>query len=116
MENGDAVADACHGSKIMRNVKNSHSGGEIELAKERKNFGLSDHIESTRGFVGDQQRRTMQDGHRDEHTLGLAHAHLRRIFALEFIAGWKQNVLQSGLNGVCAIRLCSPSRGPATLR
>src|SRR5271166_3815699 len=83
VKNRDAVANSRHGSKIMRDIKNRHPRGAVQFAEQRQDFGLSDYVERTGCFVGDEQRGTMHDSHGDQHSLRLAYAHLRRILAQE---------------------------------
>src|ERR1700733_6494590 len=85
VKNGDAVTDARHRGKIVRDVKDGHSYRAIQLAKERENLGLRNHIKRARRLVCNQQRGTMHDGHGDQHSLRLSYAHLRRVFTLKFV-------------------------------
>ena len=115
MENGDAIANSGDRREIVRDVKNGHSGGPIQFAKERQNFGLRDHIESAGGFIGDEQRGTMHDRHGNEHALCLSHAHLRRIFAQKVIVGGQRNALQAMSGSQPYIPRSYPTRGRARL-
>src|SRR5216684_8169781 len=55
VKNGDAIADPRYRGKIMRNVKDGHPSGAIQLAKQGENFGLRNYVERAGGFVGNEQ-------------------------------------------------------------
>ena len=52
---------------------------------KRQNLRLRDHVERARGLVSDQQCGAMHNCHGDQNALCLSDAHLRRIFAQEFV-------------------------------
>jgi len=72
----NAVTNGRDGKQVVRDVENGGAHLAIEFAKQSEDFGLSDHVESAGGFVGDEQRGTVEDGHGDQHPLRLANAEL----------------------------------------
>src|SRR5258707_629157 len=62
--------------QIMGNVKDAHAEFAVELSKQTKDLGLGDGVQGAGGFIGDEQPRTMKDGHGDDDALGLADAEL----------------------------------------
>src|SRR5712664_4744260 len=60
----------------MGDIEDAHAEIAVELRKQAEDFGLGDGVQSAGGFIGDEQRRTMKDGHGDDDALGLANAQL----------------------------------------
>src|SRR5229473_4684851 len=114
VKDSDAIANSRYRGKIMRNVKDGHPSGAVQLPEESENFGLRNHIERAGGFVGNEQRGTMHDRHSNQHALRLPDAHLQRVFAQELIVGGQGNALHGGsdrVRTVCAgARSMSPPR------
>jgi hypothetical protein len=64
------------GQQIMGYIKDAHAELAVELRKQTKDFGLGDGVQGAGGFIGNEQPRTMEDGHGDDDALGLADAKL----------------------------------------
>src|SRR6266849_1880417 len=62
----------------MRDIEDSHSKLSVELGKQAEDFRLGDDVQGTSGLIGDEERRSVQDGHGDDDALGLAYAQLGR--------------------------------------
>ena len=78
----------------MTDKEQRHAQALIELLEEFKNACTRQGIERTGRFIGDDQRRAMQDRHGDEHSLRLSHADLARIAPPESFLGGEMNFLQ----------------------
>src|SRR5260370_34742917 len=62
----------------MRDIEDSHSKLSVQLGKQAEDFRLGDDVQSTGRLIGDEGRRSVEDGHGDDDALGLAYAQLRR--------------------------------------
>src|SRR6266852_703531 len=62
----------------MRDIEDSHSKLAVELGKQAEDFRLGDDVQGTSGLIGDEERRSVEDGHGDDDALGLAYAQLGR--------------------------------------
>ena len=63
------------------------ASSQLRRANSPRYLGLGDDVEGASGLVGDQQRRTVQHRHGDEHALRLSYTQLRSMPAEEiFIA------------------------------
>src|SRR6202158_6617927 len=60
----------------MRDIEDSHSKLAVELSKQAEDFRLGDGVQGAGGFMGNEERRPMKDGHGDNDALGLAYAQL----------------------------------------
>src|SRR5229473_81511 len=62
----------------MRDIEDSHSKLSVQLGKQAEDFRLGDDVQSTGGLIGNEERRSVEDGHGDDDALGLAYAQLGR--------------------------------------
>src|SRR5271155_2410199 len=81
VQDGNALAESGDRRQIVRNIEDRHARLAIQPREEFQNFRLRNDIERASRFVGDQERRTMQDGHGNEYTLRLTDAELRGTLA-----------------------------------
>src|SRR5579859_7412231 len=68
------VRDGRNREQVMRNIENTDSEFGAEAREQLQNLRLSNQVERAGGFIGNQQRGTMQDRHRNQHALRLAYA------------------------------------------
>ena len=80
----------------MRNIKDAHTQLTIELRKQAQDFRLGDGIQRAGGLIGNEERRAVEDGHRDDDTLGLADAQLGRAATQKIVVVWETDVRQCG--------------------
>src|SRR5260370_7866418 len=95
------------GEQIVRNIKDAHTQLTIEVRKQAQNFRLSDGIQGAGGLVGNEERRAVEDSHRDDDTLGLADAQLGRAAAQKIVVVWETDVRQPGAD--CGGTFFSPA-------
>ena len=88
VQDGDTLADSSDRRQIVRDVENRRAEFAIQASEELQDFGLRDDVEGAGGFVGDQERGAMHNGHRDEHPLRLAYAELRGALVQEVFVLW----------------------------
>ena len=86
VQNGDALAYPGDRGQIVGDIEDRHAGFAIQTGKELQDFGLRDDVEGAGGFIGDEERGAVHDGHGDQHTLGLANAKLGGALAQEILA------------------------------
>src|SRR5260370_34083166 len=90
----------------MRDREDSHSKLSVQLGKQAENFRLGDDVQKTGGLIGNEERRTVEDGHRDDDALGLAYAQLGRP-ATQKIAVVRETDIRerrAGCSSACAAR------------
>src|SRR5579872_2117123 len=88
-QNRNAMAQRRDRQQVVRDEENRRSHLLAELPKDRQYFFLCDEIERARAFIGQQQRRAMQNRHGDEHTLRLSNAQLSRLALEELLIGFE---------------------------
>ena len=96
LENGDAMTKRRDGEQIVRNIKDAHTQLTVELRKQAQDFRLSDRIQGAGGLIGNEERRAVEDSHRDDDTLGLADAQLGRAATQKIVVVWETDVRQRG--------------------
>lgn len=74
IQNCDAMTERGNRQQIVGNIKDSHAEFPVELRKQMEDFRLRDGVQSASCFIGDEQSRTMKDGHGNDDALGLADA------------------------------------------
>src|SRR6266852_3909437 len=82
----------------MGDIEDSHSKLTVELRKQAQDFRLGYGIQSTRSLVGNKERRAVEDSHRDDDTLGLAHAQLGWPAVQKIAVVRETDVRQRGAN------------------
>ncbi len=78
---GDAVSNLRDHGEIVRDEKHGQAEPGAQVREQIEDLGLDGDIEGGGGFVGDEQLRTVHDGHRDHDTLAHAAGELMRIIA-----------------------------------
>ena len=92
----DPMADGRDGKKVVRDVQDAHVQLAAEPGEQFEDFRLRNEIERAGWLIGNQQRRTMQDRHRDQYPLCLPHAELCRVAAQKLaVAGQSKSVEQA---------------------
>ena len=94
MHHGNAICDSRYRQQVVRNIKNAHSELGAERRKQLQNFRLSNQIESAGRLIGNQQRRTMQNSHRNQHALRLTYTQLRRISSQKIWLSGQTDILK----------------------
>ena len=105
VENADAVAESCDGEKVVGNIEDGCAHLAIQAREQTQDFGLRDGIEGAGGFVGEEERRAMKDGHGDANALALANAELRGTAAEEFFVVRQADACQSRLDRRLALHI-----------
>src|SRR5947208_3345730 len=84
MHDRHSMADGGYGKQVMRDIEDAHTEFSVEGREQLQDFCLRDQVEGTGRLIGNQQWRAMENGHRDQHSLGLADTELRRISLQKF--------------------------------
>src|SRR6266849_5524292 len=84
VQDGDAMAERGDGEEIVGDIKDTHAEFAVELGEETEDFGLGDGVQGAGGLIGDEQGRTVEDGHGDDDALGLTDAELPGAAAEKF--------------------------------
>jgi hypothetical protein len=100
VEDGDAMAEGGDGEEVVRYIKDAHAEFAVEAGEEGKDFGLGDGVEGASCFVGDEERRTVEDSHGDDDALGLSDAELRGA-AAEKVCGVGETYTREGAADGC---------------
>src|SRR5436305_5208994 len=74
-----------------------------EYSKQNKKLCLGNSIESAGRLVCNQQRWTMQNGHRNQHTLRLAYADFSRIAAQKLFGYRQAHIFECAQDGLPAL-------------
>ena len=107
VENANPMAQGSNGEQVVRNIKDGRSHIAVQCREELEDFGLSDGIQRAGRFVGEEQSRPMENGHRDADTLSLAKTQLGRTAAKKFIVARETDVLKRGHDGSRTLRVFS---------
>ena len=81
-----AMTDGGDRKKIVRDEEYRRAVAPIQLLKQFEDTGLGDGVERADGFIGDQQRRFVHDGQRDQQALALPGAELSGALPQEIAA------------------------------
>src|ERR1051326_9096997 len=99
MNQRDAVAEAVSLEQIVRDEDQTHTEPAVQVSKQGDDLSLGHCVERTGRLVSNEQGRTMQDCHCNQHALGLANADLRWIAAQELFCLRKAHIHQGAKNG-----------------
>ena len=103
VEDGDAMTKGGDGQEVVGYIKDAHAEFAIEAGEEAEDFGLGDGVEGTGGLIGDEQGRTVKDGHGDDDALGLADAELRGTAAEKVAVVRETDTCECVADGCCAL-------------
>ncbi len=81
VHDGDAIGNVRYNGEIMRDEEHRQSEFAAKIVEQVENLLLDGDIERGRGFVGNQQLRTIDDSHGDHDALAHASGELMRIAA-----------------------------------
>jgi len=87
----------------VRDVQDTHAELAAEIGEQRQDFGLRDDVQRTGGFVSQQEKWTVDRGHRDQHALCLPDAELGRIALQEVGLCGQADVFESFPHGGAAV-------------
>jgi len=81
IHHGNAVSHLRDDGEIVRDEEHGQSEPGAQVGEQIKNLRLDGDVEGSSGFIGDQQLRTVHDGHGDHDALAHSAGELMRIVA-----------------------------------
>ena len=102
MEHHDAIGQYAGQRDVVGDEEEGHSCVIAELAQQRHNLGLHQHVQGRGDLIGDEQARPGGDGERDGDALGLTARELMRICGERSLRVWDADTRQErGGLGTC---------------
>ena len=95
VHHGDAIGNVRNNGEIVRDEEHRQSKFVAEIIEQIENLLLDGNIERGGGLVGDQQLRTVDDGHSDHDALAHASGELVRIAARTLFGVGDGNILHA---------------------